>query len=283
LLSFALIVGLPSAGVDHKNTTVGFQGIYPHKGICAFLTLGFLPAAFFYKFQGVAAKLKRSMYILLLATLTIGTMARTAWFMLALILGFMALVKYLYKLKPVERVLVTAFLPAFIAVGSLVVYLNEAVILKALGKDPTFSGRTAIWAVAFLAIIKQPIIGFGYSAFWSVNNPEAFRLALAAGDPHLSNAENGVLQMWLELGLVGVLLVMFMLVRTTRNALACLKSDTPNYALWYMTILFITLLSLIDGDKFMLPTALEWVMFIMADIGLANEARRVRATRTAWA
>ena len=99
-------------------------------------------------------------------------------------------------------------------------------------------------------------------------------------DPGLSNAENGVLQIWLELGLVGVLILLATLFRTCKNAVACFRSNTPDYAIWYMSILFINMLALVDGNKFLLWTSIEWVMYIMADIGLATEARRVRATRT---
>jgi O-antigen ligase len=207
-------------------------------------------------------------------------MARTGWIMYVAVVGFIALLNGLHRLRPLERFTVTWFLPALgVALGWLV-YANSAPILRLLGKDPTLSGRTGIWRVVFLAIVKRPLAGFGYGAFWVANAPEATRLAVAAGDAHLNNAENGVLQLWLELGLIGVLILLFVLFRSCRNAFICYRSNTPNYAIWYMSILFITMLSLVDGNKFMLWTQLEWVMFVMADVGLANEARRVRSTAT---
>ena len=78
-----------------------------------------------------------------------------------------------------------------------------------------------------------------------------------------------------------MLILLFVLFRSCRNAFICFRSNTPNYAIWYMSIVFITMLSLIDGNKFMLWTSIEWMMFIMADVGLANEARRIRALQTA--
>jgi hypothetical protein len=50
---------------------------------------------------------------------------------------------------------------------------------------------------------------------------------------------------------------------------------------WYVMILLFTLLSLVDGGKFFFPHALYWMLFVMADAGLAAEARRVKTARLA--
>ena len=280
LLSFLTVVVLPGAGVDHKNSTTGLQGIFPHKNVCAVVTIELLTVGFCYAFRGKNAPAKRIAFIALLTLLIVGTMARTGWIMLVLVVAFIGILKCLHRLRPLERFAVTWFLPALSAVLIWLVAENSASILHLLGKGATLSGRTGIWQVVFLAIVKRPLLGFGYGAFWVAGNPEATRLALMINDPGLSNAENGVLQIWLELGLIGVLILLASLFRTCKNAVACFRSNTPNYAIWYMSILFINMLALVDGNKFLLWTSIEWVMYIMADIGLATEARRVRATRT---
>lgn len=281
--SVLLIAVLPAAGVDYKNSTVGLQGIYPSKNICAAVTAGFLTTAFLYKFKGKGGPMKRLAYVVLLIALIIGSTARTGWIVTLLVVGFIALMRFMRSVRPIERITLAWFLPALTAVGTWFVYSNQAEIAVALGKDPTFSGRTNIWSVMFLAIVERPFLGFGYDAFFIVGSGELHRLSLAAGDASLSNAENGILQMWLEIGLVGLVILAFILIRSCKHAIQCFRSDTPDYAIWYMSILFITLLALVDGDKFMYPNAIEWVMFIMADVGLAREAKRVRTSRSAWA
>jgi O-antigen ligase len=225
--------------------------------------------------------MKRIVFILLLVALIIGSAARTGWILCILTVGFIALLKGMHRLRPLERFAVTWFLPALGLALAWVVYSNSAFLLHLIGKDPTLSGRTGIWRVVFLSIARRPWTGFGYGAFWINENPEVLRLHNAIGDPNLSNAENGVLQLWLELGLIGVIMLFALLFRTCRNAVACFRTNTPGYAIWYMSILFITLLALVDGSKFMLWTSIDWMMYLMADIGLANEAKRLRAPRTA--
>lgn len=280
LLSFATVAIIPRAGIDFKNSTIGLEGIYPQKNICAVITVELMAVAFCYDFRGTNAPLKRIGFIALLTALIIGSAARTGWILCVLTVGFIALLKFLYKLRPLERFAVTWFLPALLLGAGWLVYSNAAVLLHLIGKDITLSGRTGIWKVVFLSIVRRPWAGFGFGAFWIGENPEVRRLAAAVGDPGLSNAENGVLQLWLELGLIGVLILFALLFRTCRNAAACFRSNTPGYAIWYMSILLYNLLSLVDGNKYLLWTSIEWVMFVLADIGLANEARRLKADRT---
>jgi exopolysaccharide production protein ExoQ len=277
LASFILVVALPGAGIDYKNVTIGAEGIYPSKNACSGITILLLLPAFFYTFPGKWGGVKRATYIGLNLALIVAALARTGWGVLIILLLFTLLLRFMHRLRPIERILVAGFTPALIALGLWLVYVNSGPILKFIGKDPTLSGRTVIWAVAPLAIVKSPIIGFGYDAFWTITNPEAHRLSIAAGDPALNNAENGILGMLLELGIVGMLALSWPLVKGVVNAFRCFRSNTPNYVLWYMVLLFFTLLSLVDGNKFMVPNAIEWPAFMMAYVGLAEEARRVKS------
>jgi exopolysaccharide production protein ExoQ len=282
VVSFVLIIALPSAGIDYKNATVGAEGIYPSKNACSGITILFLLPGFFYHFPGKWGGVKRMTYIGLNLALIVAALARTGWGVLIILVLFILLLRFMHRLRPTERILVAGFTPAAIALGLWLVYANSGPILKFIGKDPTLSGRTVIWAIAPLAIVKSPIVGFGYDAFFTVRNPEAHRLALAAGDPFLGNAENGVLQMLLELGFVGMFVLSWVLVKGTVNAVRCFRSNTPNYALWYIVLIFYTLLTLVDGNKFMFPNAIEWPIFMMAYVGLENEARRIKSLGVAW-
>ena len=277
LISFILVVALPRAGIDYKNVTVGAEGIYPSKNACSGITILLLLPAFFYKFPGKWGGVKRAIYIFLNLALIVAALARTGWGVLIILLAFTLLLRFMHRLRPIERILVAGFTPALIALILWLVYVNSGPILKFIGKDPTLSGRTVIWAVAPLAIVKAPILGFGYDAFWTLANPESHRLSLAAGDPSLNNAENGVLGMLLELGAVGMFAVFWVLLQGTVNAFRCFRSNTPNYVLWYIVLLFFNLLSLVDGNKFMVPNAIEWPVFMMAYVGLAEEARRIKS------
>jgi exopolysaccharide production protein ExoQ len=279
--SFLVVAVMPSAGVDHKNAMIGVEGIYPQKNICAMVTIGLMIPAFYYQFRGASATLKRFAYLGLGLALVLATTARTGWLMLIGCLTFIYLAKSLRRVKRIERLMVVLFLPAGIACTAWLVYTFRFDLLALMGKEATLSGRTIIWHAVFLSILKRPWTGFGYRAFWIGFKGEAIHLALATNDPGLSNAENGILQLWLEVGLVGVLILTAILFRSCRNIIRCYRSDTPEHILWYSTIIFMALLAVLDGDKFMLPHSLEWPMLILADAGLALQAKRLRTASQA--
>ena len=72
-----------------------------------------------------------------------------------------------------------------------------------LGKDPTLTGRTQIWKSVGAEIMKHPILGYGYCAFWRGYQGESANSALTNGWA-VTSAHNGFLQTWLTLGAVGL-------------------------------------------------------------------------------
>jgi exopolysaccharide production protein ExoQ len=279
--SFLVIALMPQAGIDHKNVTTGWQGVFPHKNICAIVMVSLLLPALLVRFSGSFGQIRRALYILAVMALIIGTTSRTGWIVGLLCIAWVYFLSTLRHARKLERAL--AFLSLALAAGGLIwfVMLNASNLLALLGKNSTLTGRTVIWAAVLTSIVKHPVLGFGYSAFWIGFKGEAVNLAVATGYAGLGNAENGVLQLWLEVGLVGVVLLCLMLLRTCKNAATCFRSNSPGYVIWYIALLFLTLLGLVDGDKFMVPHEIEWTMYILADVGLAMEAKRLRMLRAA--
>ncbi len=85
-------------------------------------------------------------------------------------------------------------------------------ILELLGKDPTLTGRTEIWAYVISDIQMKPLLGWGYGSFFGaiIRQPEEISDAVHWVVPQ---AHNGLLEMLLEIGLVGLTLYVALLVR----------------------------------------------------------------------
>jgi exopolysaccharide production protein ExoQ len=91
----------------------------------------------------------------------------------------------------------------------LVIFLNETfnlgqVVVSALGRDMTFTGRTEIWK-AVLAEGSDPLFGTGCDSFWLGDRSE--RLS-AKYYFHLNEAHNGYLEVYLNTGLIGLTLLL---------------------------------------------------------------------------
>ena len=94
--------------------------------------------------------------------------SRTGWALALLALCISASLWLLQKM-PSRDALFAFLLVAAVSGGvAYLVYDHASVLLPAVGKDPTLSERTVIWAAVWTTITKQPILGYGYGAFWTV-------------------------------------------------------------------------------------------------------------------
>ncbi len=79
------------------------------------------------------------------------------------------------------------------------------IIAPALGRDETLTGRTDMWGPIIEFASRNPLFGVGYGGLWAPGNWELE----AIFTPHfiLANAHNGYLAIYVELGVVGLILL----------------------------------------------------------------------------
>ncbi|MGH9345341.1 MAG: hypothetical protein ACRD19_16465, partial [Terriglobia bacterium] len=90
-----------------------------------------------------------------------------------------------------------------------------------LGRAPTLSGRTEIWADV-LSIPVNRLVGAGYETFWL--GPRLQEVWALCGED-INEAHDGYTEMLLNLGWIGVGLLGVLIVTGYRNATAALRSD----------------------------------------------------------
>jgi len=276
LSSITLAVFFPSIGVMQLDGKGAWQGLFNHKNRCA-MGMAFLltPALF----SGTPQALRRGLkwaYVMMTCFLVLMTQSRTGWIILLLLLLLVPVIQTFTRVSGRERLLIAIIFAAIAISLSLLIVENYAAMALALGKDTALSGRLPIWRALMTPIFKRPLLGFGYSAFWLGVKGESLNVVLTTGYRNLANAENGVLQMWLELGIVGVSIFLYTLVQACKNALVCLRPGAPDCVKWFSAILFLELLALVDGGKFMFPNSLDWILYVLCCLGLGIQARRLK-------
>ncbi|WP_067869402.1 O-antigen ligase family protein [Neptuniibacter marinus] len=84
-----------------------------------------------------------------------------------------------------------------------------------LGKDPTITGRTNIWAIGFESIGAHPILGVGQSSYWNLKNIGALEIwemtHREEGSPF--GFHNQYIHTYVELGLFGFLAVSLVFIK----------------------------------------------------------------------
>ncbi len=161
--------------------------------------------------------------VIILVTLKSGSTTSLMTIALFVVLG-PALVA-LQEKKNAPFVLGVLFVAAPLA---LIAVFNQDALLAMLGKDPTLTGRTDIWAYAIADIAQRPLLGWGYAAFWTTDNPAAWAISDAL---HwwVPQAHNGVLEILLSVGLIGAVFYTVLLARVFRLSVKCMR--TPQSAM----------------------------------------------------
>jgi exopolysaccharide production protein ExoQ len=119
-------------------------------------------------------------------------------------------------------------------------WYNADLLLSVFGKDATFTGRTDLW-LATLDLIKQkPLLGWGYMATWVPTDPQTAAIWAEFGWP-VPNAHSAYLDVTLQLGLVGLGLLLMIIAITWQRALACCRRGVLPLG-WFSLVLIVGVL-----------------------------------------
>ena len=104
---------------------------------------------------------------------------------------------------------------------------GETGVTQALGRKTNLSGRTEIWA-AVIPAVSNSIIGDGFESFWiSPDAQKAWNTLSLAGwwNLHLNEAHNGYIEVYLNLGWIGLCLIALILISGYRRAGKAIQRD----------------------------------------------------------
>lgn len=124
------------------------------------------------------------------------------------------------------------------------------------GKDATLTGRDVIWRFTVQQWSTRPVLGWGYSAFWS--SQDALIQQHLGWNPSYSH--NGFLEVALSLGLLGDFLIIGLLVSTLILALRVARFQSELAGTWLLLLLLVVLLHDVTEVDFLIPAPL-WVVF----------------------
>jgi O-antigen ligase len=215
------------------------------------------------------------MYMLCATLGVVMSRARTGWLLLIVALSVAGFMKWQAQFPKRERVILAAsfVMASVLMIVSTVGYYAQIALL--LGKDSTLTGRTDVYKAILIEVVREPIWGYGYMAFF-IGRGEWLNFALRSRFIGLGNAENPLLQVWLELGLIGVACLLVSLFQACRNAGLCLVNNPSGYTQWCIMMIFLNVAALLGGDKIMFPHTIEWLLYVIGYIGLSTEAQRIR-------
>jgi O-antigen ligase len=137
-------------------------------------------------------------------------------------------------------------------------FVDPRTMLSIIHRNPTLTGRTEIWQVV-LSMHTNPLGGTGFESFWI--GPRMQRVWDLTG-MHINEAHNGYIEVYLNLGWVGIALLGAIIVTGYRNALVTLRRN-PNAGRIRLAFLTAALIYSFTEAGFRMLSPV-WIMFLLA-------------------
>jgi exopolysaccharide production protein ExoQ len=171
----------------------------------------------------------------------------------------------LQRIRGISRIVFILFFVQMSA--GILISLHEFLVpfLEALGKDATLTGRVPLWELVDQQISDHLLLGFGFQAFWTDANPEAWVIwaKIQWMAPH---AHNGYRDIMLSFGIIGMTLFVLMLLRAVRQG-AVLHCRDPQYGwLWLNVFTVMILVMNLTESLFFSPNDVIFTLFTTAII-----------------
>jgi O-antigen ligase len=133
--------------------------------------------------------------------------------------------------------------------------------VQASGRDMTLSGRTDMWSDLLTIASDNPILGVGYGSFWIGNTHNLW-------EKHLwrpTQGHNGYIDVYLELGVIGLILLGGVVLSAYKDILKVLATDFEQGALRFLWLILIVLHNVTESS-FLRGTVDMWFVFLLATI-----------------
>ena len=286
LATIAMVVFAPSIALDHSSGhAADWQGVFTQKNSCGRIMVlaiavllfgerltrapgrsscrgGFTRAPGRSSCRG-GLTAARSLSLVICVFVLVMSGSRSAWLIaIALVLLRLAL-ELAHRAGPRARNALVVAAPLLILACACSAVLLFPWIALRLGRDPTLSGRTAVWSQVLHAIANRPLLGYGYDAFWRGMTGPSLQID-AALHFVVEHAHNGFLEILLELGAAGLALFVLSLLRAARRLGPLLLRGDLRRIAFPLAVLVLILLCNLDENTLLLFNGIFWPLCVAA-------------------
>jgi exopolysaccharide production protein ExoQ len=147
-------------------------------------------------------------------------------------------------------------------------------LVSSLGRDATLTGRTEVWK-AVLSLKGNPLLGTGFESFWLGDRLE--RVWFLIKEKGIQEAHNGYLEVYLNLGWIGVTLLAVIIVTSYKKVIAALRRD-PDLGRIRLAFFVVGVVYNFTEAGFRMMS-LVWIGFLLATMAVPKSAARVKTKR----
>jgi len=265
-------VALPGLGTHEAGPYAGvWRGLFTHKNRLGGMMV--LAAVTLFLCPKYSRNEKRASNICIAIAVFLVVMSQSKTALLAFFVLSTSILALLWlagrRSKSFERAI---FVFLFGAISVSLLANNSTQILEMLGKEPTLTGRTDTWELAWDNVKNRPLLGHGYRVFWSDRSPA--RLGNFEGwRDNISHSHNTYLDLLLDLGFVGFLSFLFIIVVFIRKMSHIIYEKKDRSAIWMISFVIYMIFVGITEKTVLEQSDIVWSIFILSIFIVSREKR----------
>jgi exopolysaccharide production protein ExoQ len=258
ILSLVFVAILPQYGIADPQFGYAWQGIYGHKNnLGSAMALGVV----IFVFRAILDRQKSArwwaalglgVFLLWMSHSSTGAVA-----CLFTLLVFLLSPALRWSLR---RAILFFLGVAAVAAGAGLWAINHlSYVLSFVSRDPSFTGRATVWIVSIAMITRHPWLGYGYNEFWPAYGSDI--VARLTNVQAMSHAHNAILNLWLDVGLLGVVIFILQYLKSLWRAVVAVRNTSTIEWLWPLVfLLFLAAYGLVES-VILQRNGMSWILF----------------------
>jgi exopolysaccharide production protein ExoQ len=150
-------------------------------------------------------------------------------------------------MSKINRLIIIVFVAVLIVQAFLIAFFQTSIadiVFSSTGRDSSLTGRVPLWQELIRLGSRKPILGSGYASFWS--SRQVYELWDRVNWTPVSS-HNGYIDIFMNLGLAGMGLLLLLLVNAYRNISKKIRADREFGGLAFVFFIIILLQNLTES------------------------------------
>lgn len=273
-LSFASVVAMPAVGLDSAQHIGAWKGVFFQKNVTGRIMVWLVLCLLWLDWQREAKRwITRSLLglaLLLIVMSRSGTGLVTSGLVASALLATGMVRGNIRSFAPTMALMLVVLTLAATAGAS---FWYD--VLYALGRDPTLTGRTVLWEHILGSISDRSLLGYGYAAYWYGAYGPGSAFIESWG---INSAHNGWLEATLDLGVPGVMVLIFIMGRLLfQGFFAARYGASRAEPAWAFAVGCALVAISISESVFLERHSMNWIVLVIGVVRLMEHSRRQKA------
>lgn len=251
----------PDLGIMHVVSLEGdWMGVFTHKNSLGATMAVAIFAELYILIAGPSRPLWRFLLLGLFFCLAVLSRSASALVILSIFLAA-AGIYVLWKRDVLLGQAASLMMALALSLAVVILWIDPQFAFSLVGKDAGLTGRTELWDVLIPLIKSKLTLGYGYRAMWAADDPYKALVDRLTGNWGVTTAHNAFAEIALELGLVGLGIILAIVVVAFWRSIKCCSKGLwlPG---WFSFAFFAaTVIGGVTEDTLGMNQNLYWLMF----------------------